>query len=105
MKTLGIVMTVAFLGFAFIACGSSQEVTELNSILENYEKVVDEYVAAANGVDQPKKSEMEKQIKSLSETWTQKRNEFGSLVTPQVMDGLAKKFDTISAKLSKVAKT
>ena len=102
LKTLGILITVVFFGFAFIACGASQEVTELNSILESYEKLVDEYVAVANGSDQPKKSALEKQIKSLSDTWTEKRNEFGSSVTPQVMDDLAKKFDTISAKLPKV---
>jgi hypothetical protein len=98
------VVIAVFCGFMLLGCGASQEKTELTGILENYEKLVNDYEAINGSNDQQKKAEIEKQIMSLSALWTEKRNEYGSSITPQDMDALAKKFDVISNKLSELKK-
>lgn len=99
-----VVVIAVFCSFMLFGCGSSQEKMELTSILDSYEKLLNDYSTIVSDKDQQKKAEIEKQLSNLSAQWTNKRNEYGSSITPQDMDELVNKFKIISQKLSEVRK-
>ena len=99
-----VVMIAVFCSFMLFGCGNSQEKMELTSILENYEKLVNDYSVIVSNKDQQKKAEIDKHISNLTVQWAEKRNEYGSSIIPQDMNELVNKFKIISEKLSEVRK-
>ena len=99
-----VVVIAVFCSFMLFGCGNSQEKMELTGILDNYEKLVNDYSAVASNKDQQKKAEIDKNISTLTVQWAEKRNEYGSSIMPQDMNEMVNKFKIISQKLSEIRK-
>lgn len=95
-----LIVVLFFLAVGFMAgCGDAKEVTKLSSWLEEFSQLVDNYKSAVSA-DKAAKAEWDAKIAAMASRWTELRNEYGESLTPQDMEKLVQKYETLMATLS-----
>lgn len=106
IKSPGLLLFLLFaiLSVALISCGDSQSVPTLNSHLDTFSEMIEEYKTTV-GSDQSKQAEWDEKMDAMATKWTDMRNELGSDITPQKMDKLVKQYEDLMATLNNFKKT
>jgi hypothetical protein len=91
--------------FVIVGCGSSAEQQKLTTIIQEYNKVVEDYATAVQDKDDSKRAELENKVKTYMTAWVDTKSEMMDAITPQVLDELDHEYQKITQKYQSLVKT
>ena len=106
MKKTSIVMAIFLLvgGLVLMGCGDSAVISEMRNFLQSLDKKVTELNESIEKIDTNKIEALEKEIATLKDSWTTKRNEHGDDLTPQEMEQMVEEFNRIVGRFNEIEK-